>query len=461
MPLRDRSDTWASRRDGTLLGVLALLSLGLYVSFLLGALGRPSPVTLPGLPEETMEALLAHALPLLLLYGLAVLLVLRRPTGPLSLILVGAAAFRLVLLFSPPVLSDDIYRYVWDARVQAAGISPYLHPPRAEALAPLRDETIWPRINRPHAPTIYPPGAQLLFRAVRFAAPDSVLGMKAAMVFFDLVAIALLVLLLRQQGQDPRRVLLYAWHPLPVFELSGSGHLDALMIPFVLLTLLFTWSNRTLRAGLALGAAAAILLYPSLLVPVLLRRGGLRFILAFAAVLGGAYLLFLPGAGLKVLGYLPQYLSDPYEVHNASISLLGMLTLGGVSAGTMRAVSVIGGLILAALALGILRRPPAEPAQEVGRALGLVAIFTLMAHTVHPWLLVWVLPLLCLRPDPAWLYLSGAVGLSYLKYVPIPQPMLTAILLVEYLPFVLLLAWGRWRLRTPHLAPAPLLEETR
>src|SRR5215213_4030476 len=34
--------------------------------------------------------------------------------------LMFAALFRLSIIFYPPFLSDDIYRYVWDGRVQSA-----------------------------------------------------------------------------------------------------------------------------------------------------------------------------------------------------------------------------------------------------------------------------------------------------------------------------------------------------
>jgi len=43
------------------------------------------------------------------------------------LVLLVAGAARLALLPAAPTLSTDAYRYVWDARVASAGISPYLH----------------------------------------------------------------------------------------------------------------------------------------------------------------------------------------------------------------------------------------------------------------------------------------------------------------------------------------------
>src|SRR6267142_3760836 len=82
-----------------------------------------------------------------------------RDSRPLLVIgLIFAALFRLSIIFFPPYLSDDIYRYVWDGRVQAASINPYRYIPADESVAGLRDEKIYPNINRrDYAQTIYPP----------------------------------------------------------------------------------------------------------------------------------------------------------------------------------------------------------------------------------------------------------------------------------------------------------------
>ena len=49
---------------------------------------------------------------------------------------------RALLLFAPPH-STDIYRYIWDGRVQADGINPYRYVPADPALAHLRDAAIY------------------------------------------------------------------------------------------------------------------------------------------------------------------------------------------------------------------------------------------------------------------------------------------------------------------------------
>ena len=129
---------------------------------LLLAVGSVS--TLLYLQDVTIATYLRVFFPLFGLYGLAVVSVFRKCPGSASclrLIVGFAVVFRLIVLFSPLVLSSDLYRYVWDGRVQRAGMNPYRYPPEAEALAALRDTAIYPQIIRPVLTTIYPPAAQM------------------------------------------------------------------------------------------------------------------------------------------------------------------------------------------------------------------------------------------------------------------------------------------------------------
>jgi hypothetical protein len=123
-----------------------------------------------------------------LAYGLAGAWVVRhRPMGrPVLLLIIGAAvSFRLLLLPTTPTLSTDVYRYLWDGRLSAAGVSPYHHTPTAPELARFRSDGLYASLNHPDWHTIYPPGAQLLFAAVvRWLSGD-------VLVFIRRVVIAL------------------------------------------------------------------------------------------------------------------------------------------------------------------------------------------------------------------------------------------------------------------------------
>jgi len=181
----------------------------------------------------------------------------------LFVVLVFAALLRLSPLTAEPRLSDDIYRYVWDGRVQAAGINPYRHIPAEQPLAGLRDEAIYPKINRrDYAPTIYPPLAQMIFFATTRVS-ESVAWMKLTMVAFEAAGLWAVVWLLASWGLPPQRVVLFAWHPLAVWEIAGSGHLDALMICFVCLALVARRRDREGLTGAMLACAALVKFYPA------------------------------------------------------------------------------------------------------------------------------------------------------------------------------------------------------
>ncbi|HXL45869.1 MAG TPA: hypothetical protein VN977_04625, partial [Candidatus Binatia bacterium] len=155
------------------------------------------------------------------------------PRATLGLVLGVAVVSRLALLPTLPTLSTDAYRYVWDARVARAGLSPYAYPPTAPEVSVFRDREIYPRLNHSTWRTIYPPGAQVFFRAVYALAPDSVRAMKIGVVLAELAALGLMLLLVKRLGLPSSRVVVYAWNPLVLVEVWGSAHLDGLVLPAV------------------------------------------------------------------------------------------------------------------------------------------------------------------------------------------------------------------------------------
>ena len=159
----------------------------------------------------------------------------KRPLGKhaFTLILAVAVLLRLIASFSPLFLSTDVNRYVWDGRVQAAGINPYRYVPNDPALAALRDTTVWPDINRAaKAHTIYPPVAEMIFLAAQ-AGGSTRAAMQAVMILLELIGVFALFKILTQLGQPRERLIVYLWHPLAIWEIAGSGHVDAALVAFV------------------------------------------------------------------------------------------------------------------------------------------------------------------------------------------------------------------------------------
>jgi alpha-1,6-mannosyltransferase len=358
-------------------------------------------------PERVIGVIAAQGA----VYFVAVFWVASRRPSPLWLVLAFAALLRVPLLLSPPFLSDDVYRYVWDGRVQAAGINPYRHVPAAPELEALRDDDIYPNINRSdYAVTIYPPAAQLFFLlATRIS--ESVTWMKAALLLWEGLAIALLVLLLRRAGRPDALALLYAWHPLPLWEFAGSGHLDAAAIACILAALVARGRGRSALAGVALGVATLFKLYPLGLFPALWRPGDRRMPAALAGTIALGYLPYL-GVGLGALGFLPGYLREEGLRDGRRYYLLQLATRLGFHVGPAAYLIPVA-IALGALATWIcLRRRPRE--DFAGGALLLASAAVLAFTPAYAWYFAWLLPLAAVATSTPVLLLGVLAFLLYL-----------------------------------------------
>lgn len=441
---------------------LGLASLGVYLWVGLGG-GLEGPAAALGLASP-FSAYVALAAALFVLYG-AALAILRRmesSAGSVVLIVVLAALFRVALVASPPELSNDMYRYIWDGRVQSQGIAPWAYPPEDPALAGLRDSRIYPLINRKGARTIYPPVAQLFFRGIYALVPDSVDGTKAVIVMADLVTVGLLVWLLALMGVPLQRVAIYAWNPLVVFEVAQSGHLDPLYLPLLVGAFVAHLRGRRALVGALLGLATLTKLYPALLVPAFFRRGERRMPLAWAGVVALGYLPFL-WLGSRVLGFLPTYLFDRYEEFNQGVRFAARTVFGEGGSFEMTYLAVTS-LALAGLALYVALKDEASPSRVArgGLVLGGFYLF-FVSPALHPWYLLWLLAIGVLSPSVTLVAASFALTLSYLKYAREPEVLPLGVRVAEFLPLFALLAWevllsGRRRLGGWGLGMRPLEE---
>lgn len=379
----------------------------------------------------------------------------RRPRSLALVLILGiAAALRLLVLFAPPYLSTDIYRYIWDGRVLAAGINPYRYIPTDPQLENLRDPEIFPNINRNnYAPTIYPPAAEATFFAVtRFG--ESVAVMKAAMVAFDAAAIGLMLHLLIGGGRPPARILIYAWHPLPVWEFAGSGHIDAAVVGLVALALWMRRYSPSWATGLTLAAGALTKLYPAVLLPALWRRWDWRMPLGCVLAIVLAYLPFLD-VGWGVIGFLPGHMAEEGFTDGGAGFYLWTLAKAVLPLDGLPALPYI---LIAAVLLGALgatvafRRSTPEP--DLHGASLLAAAFIVLLSPHYPWYFAWLIVFACLLPCFSLLWLTAASFLLYL--VPVGSRLVAGRnrLIVEsaiYLPFAALAAieWWRQRRREP------------
>jgi len=348
----------------------------------------------------------------------------RSPNTVVLILAVGVLS-RASLLPALPSLSTDAYRYVWDARVSNAGIDPYAYAPNAPELARLRDADIYPRLNHLTWQTVYPPAAEAFFRAVYWIAPDSVLAMKLALGAAELLALVILAFLLRTLDLPLGRLTIYAWNPLLLVEIWGSGHLDALVLAAVTAAALASARGRDGVAAGVLGVGTLVKLYPAIL--LLLLRGRRRmFVYAlFGSVLAAGTLL---GGGLSGWPIVPiwRYVSDEY-----------------FNPGLVRTFVNESLLALTATAVwAIVTASRGRGGSFAERAVPMAAGVIVLGMNVFPWYAVWLVPFLAVKPSIPLIAFTGTVGFAYSFFLSEPWGIPTWARLVEVAPLAIAAAAG-------------------
>lgn len=343
--------------------------------------------------------------------------------GLLVVIAVGIA-LQCAALTATPSTSDDVNRYVWDAKVQLHGIDPYRYAPSAPQLAPLRAEPLFypgtlcawklpseicSTVNRPTVHTIYPPVAEGTFVLTHLAAGGHDDGPRPLQILAALTAIGVALLLARQVLAEKRpawTVVVWAWCPVTIFELGNNAHIDGLAVLFSIGGLMLFRAGRPGWAGGLVGAAIATKLYPGVLLPVMVGRGRWRILTAAVCVVLVSYLPHVIAVGPKVLGYLPGYLKEENYTNGGRFLLLDVIAPKSIVTG----VAVLVLAIAAAIAAWRAGTVSAEQ-----QAVWLVGATLLVATPSYSWYTLLLLALVVLSGRWEWFVLCLAPTVSMLE----------------------------------------------
>ncbi|MCP3902997.1 MAG: DUF2029 domain-containing protein [Planctomycetes bacterium] len=369
---------------------------------------------------------------------------------------VGLLARGIVLATHEPALSDDVYRYVFDGRNAAAGVNPYLITPE-EARSRKHDEH-WPgqrslagRVNNPELHTIYLPASQWVFMAIGAAIPDAwtlpgtgALVFRVVLVGFEMLALILLLGALRSAGRSAWWAATYAWHPLPLSEIAGSGHQDVIGIALLMLAvwMVLRWPRGRMGSIAALAAAAAVKPIAVPVAAVLLRGRPWRDWLvslglgaAVVAAVSAPLLLAGGGAPLEHLGDTASRFSLKWA-HFGSVYEPLLWTIEQLSpawgndpqeqVARVACLVLLGVVIL--LTLARVRDPWAA-------CIAIFLAMVLLSPAAHPWYLLWALILVPLRPGAAAWVASLTLPWGYAALGDTAQWTVPPLLLVAaYLP---------------------------
>lgn len=366
------------------------------------------------------------------LYLVGGYLVERFVLGPaaLAIILTSAVLFRLLLLPVKPALSEDVYRYQWEGRVERAGFNPYKVYPAVPGLAWLQDPK-HPLETGRNTPTIYPPLSEMALSLV-----ETITEYKLLFTALDVLSLLIVLLLLSTLGQPLNRALIYAWNPAVIVSFAMCGHQDSLAILTLLAANLFIIGGRRALSIAFLALSFLSKYFSVLLLPVFLKRT--RW--AYAEIFGA----------LAILGYLPyagagrglfRGLRDYFAGWEANDSLFRLIR----SAGNSRAQAE---LVAMVLVIGLVVYALKKRMEPLSASLLLTASLALLSPNAFPWYFTWSVPFLCFYPRVPWLLMSVVSVLGYSPVVAyaagMPYKDSPFVLALEYTPVLAWLVYEVW-----------------
>lgn len=370
--------------------------------------------------------------------------------GAMLIVAIALAARLMVVGGATPQLSDDLWRYIHDGRTLGGGEQPYAQSPTEVGGDP--------RINHPDLVTIYQPASQWVFAAAAIVA--EVTGVTAhgvfrlAFVLFDMAVVLLLLRALSDRGRSAWWAALYAWHPLAISEVAGSGHQEPIGIAMLLAALLLAERSRVTVARAVLGGAAfaiAVAVKPIVLplaIPLAWslrdRRATLACATGAAASMGMA--LYLPFAiwepGLANMRQTVSIFMRDWAFNSSIHGVLNYFTDNKPFTDRVLAGALLG-------VLAVCLRKGYEPTRTA-----MVYLFAalLLSSTVHPWYLLWALAFVPLHFSAAlWVWSLTVIACYAVLRDRAAWYLPPWIVWCEYTPVYYLLAWSAVRgLRKTH-----------
>lgn len=350
--------------------------------------------------------------------------------------MIGAAlllglAFRAMFFGSTPIYEDDWNRYLWDGFVITQGISPYEYSPLNSQigfpetadnlkLAALSKENgnFAGRINNRELTTIYPPVAQAVFTIAAMIKPFSLDALRWVYILSEMLAMFLLLKTLTLYGHSKIWICLYALNPMVIFGAFNGGHMDILLVPFILGAIILV-KNRPWLAASCLAGAAAIKLWPLILGPVLFRehRGNFMRYVGYGLFLGALTIVLC----LPMILHLDNKFSglNAYSSGWIRSSFVFPFLQAGVAQFTENP-GTISRLIVAvlvsgtALYLGLIAKP--DRAKLPLAMLIITLALYLLSPTGYPWYVIWFAFLIPFVPLYGAALLCASTALYYVRF---------------------------------------------
>lgn len=375
---------------------------------------------------------------------------------------------RLMLLFSWPNLSQDVFRFLWDGALFAQGFSPYDYTPNTliqelnlHGLIIPNFEQLYSTMGALSAGNFsnYPPVKQLIFALPQWIGLKTIIDqisvLRLLIILGDIGVFFLGRRLLLNQSLNPKYINWYFLNPLIIIELTGNVHFEGIMAVTILTSLLFLTQKKYLYSGIFLSVGVGLKLIPLMFLPLISAsivghfhpiskvkiKPLLLFITGIFATLG---LIFLPLINNENLINYSATTALWFTKFEFNASIYYLLRWLGFQWKGYNMIAQFGPLLSIATTLGILYfsfRVWTQKSNLYQAMLGAILIFLLLSTTVHPWYWTTVLVLSILTQSRIGLLGSALVFLSYTAYGNDPVQEHGLWLSIEYIPLFAFIFW--------------------
>ncbi|HYZ85197.1 MAG TPA: glycosyltransferase 87 family protein [Bryobacteraceae bacterium] len=355
--------------------------------------------------NQRPDLLITALLGINLVYLASAFLLLRRPASP-TLVVAIAISLRLIAWTLPPALSDDLYRYRWEGKLQAAGGEVYQARPDDARWSGLRDET-YAKVVGHDRKAGYGPVLSLLelawFKVVSLATPNPVTQTFWFKLPFAIAELGILAASYRLLGKQ--RFPLYAFLPLPLVEVWWNGHNDAVPVLAVVVAVLLLRQEKPAWSAVSLGVGIAAKWWPAILIPAFLSATPRKNRLSFALLA----MVPLAATSLHYLGNVDEnlrFMTGFVGGWRNNDSLHGLLlAIAGTPSGAKKLAFALAGVAAVFFALRQWRLE--------AKILATLTALLLVSSNCHPWYLLWLAPFVPLFPLLPFLLAFAIMPFAY------------------------------------------------
>jgi hypothetical protein len=358
--------------------------------------------------------------------------------------------FRLVFLLTEPNLSQDYYRFIWDGELVLNLINPYLQLPNTlieqQDLVIVNAHELYQGMGELSARHFsnYPPLSQFIFALAVMLGGKSILGativMRLIIILSDIGIFYFGRKLLKNLNLSPYLIFWYFLNPLIIIELTGNLHFEGVMLCFFIASLYLISIKKWMLAAVIYALSISVKLVPLIFLPLFLKHLGFRKSVLFFLIIGTTSLALLaPFLSNQFISNYTDTINlwfSNFEFNSGLYNAIKQIALK-LEAKPWELIKTYGKitpyLIVSLVLLFTFFRNNQKLSVLITSMLWILTAYYLLAATVHPWYIVFLVLLTIFTKYRFSLVWSLVVILSYYAYSQISFKEHLGLLSIEYI----------------------------